>query len=79
MVISRYFGTSDCSLTDLQVCLFGASEVSLRDALRDSESTPESLEGLIEAAVKRKKARHAGMHEISRLAVENRPMIKIGG
>ncbi len=43
----------------LQVCLFGNAEVSLRDALR-SKASDEELLGVIEAAVKRKKPKHAG-------------------
>ena len=59
-----------------QVCLFGANEVSLRDALREGASTPE-LAAIISAAVDRKKAAHAGMFELARQP--NRAMIKIGG
>jgi len=43
----------------LQVCLFGSSEVSLRDALR-SGATDSELLRIIGAAVGRKKRRHAG-------------------
>ena len=43
-----------------QVCLFGNSEVSLRDALR-SNIEEEELLSVISAAVKRKKKQHAGM------------------
>ena len=43
-----------------QVCLFGNSEVSLRDAMR-SGFTDEQLLDIIGAAVKRKKKQHAGM------------------
>jgi molybdenum cofactor biosynthesis enzyme MoaA len=46
---------------NLKVCLFGNSEVSLRDALR-SNMNAEDLAELISAAVKRKKEKHAGMH-----------------
>lgn len=60
----------------LKVCLFGRAEVSLRDALR-AGATDAELEALIQAAVLRKRAQHAGMHEIARS--ENRPMILIGG
>ncbi len=58
------------------MCLFGASEVSLRDALRGGASDAD-LRLIISAAVDRKKAAHAGMHELARTA--NRPMITIGG
>ena len=44
---------------NLKVCLFGPSEVSLRDALRRGCSDDDLLE-VIEAAVKRKKKQHAG-------------------
>ena len=42
-----------------QVCLFGNSEVSLRDYLRSGASEDELLE-IIGAAVGRKKKQHAG-------------------
>ena len=42
-----------------QVCLFGNSEVSLRDALR-SNIEEEELLSVVSAAVKRKKKQHAG-------------------
>ncbi|XP_032218351.1 molybdenum cofactor biosynthesis protein 1 isoform X2 [Nematostella vectensis] len=59
---------------NLKVCLFGNSEVSLRDALRSGASTDEMLE-LIGAAVGRKKKQHAGMFNI--VKQKNRPMILI--
>lgn len=96
---------------NLKVCLFGNSEVSLRDILRENDSgegvdqaameaitkldtkadsvastrdgTPLSVEKddrlleIIGAAVKRKKAKHAGMGELEKM--KNRPMILIGG
>ena len=43
-----------------QVCLFGNSEVSLRDELRSGASETELLQ-IIGAAVGRKKKQHAGM------------------
>eukprot|EP01102_Stenamoeba_stenopodia_P001607 TRINITY_DN1143_c0_g1_i4.p1 TRINITY_DN1143_c0_g1~~TRINITY_DN1143_c0_g1_i4.p1 ORF type:complete len:347 (-),score=85.90 TRINITY_DN1143_c0_g1_i4:90-1130(-) len=61
---------------NLKVCLFGNSEVSLRDAIR-SGKTDEELKMIIGSAVKRKKERHAGMYNISKQ--KNRPMILIGG
>ncbi|XP_007014070.2 PREDICTED: cyclic pyranopterin monophosphate synthase, mitochondrial [Theobroma cacao] len=61
---------------NFKVCLFGPSEVSLRDPLRCGVGDEELTE-IIGAAVKRKKASHAGMFEISKTA--NRPMIHIGG
>ncbi|OGE53472.1 hypothetical protein PENARI_c007G11603 [Penicillium arizonense] len=92
---------------NLKVCLFGNSEVSLRDIIRkenhgrpiDEEALPDLLEtvqtaarlgdngGLAERereildiigmAVKRKKAKHAGVDELKNM--KNRPMILIGG
>jgi len=59
-----------------QVCLFGASEVSLRDAMRGGASDAELLQ-LAGGALGRKHARHAGMHVIA--ATKNRPMTTIGG
>ena len=60
----------------VQVCLFGANEVSLRDAIRE-DASQDDLRLIISAAVDRKKAAHAGMFEIARSP--NRAMIKIGG
>ncbi|XP_055602491.1 molybdenum cofactor biosynthesis protein 1 isoform X2 [Uranotaenia lowii] len=45
---------------NLKVCLFGNTEVSLRDALR-SGSSEDDLRCLISAAVKRKKKQHADL------------------
>ncbi|XP_066531398.1 molybdenum cofactor biosynthesis protein 1 isoform X1 [Hoplias malabaricus] len=59
---------------NLKVCLFGNSEVSLRDCLRSGASEEELLE-IIGAAVGRKKKQHAGMFSISQM--KNRPMILI--
>ena len=42
-----------------QVCLFGAAEVSLRDAAREGASDERLLQ-LVRAALANKKARHAG-------------------
>ncbi|XP_031405344.1 GTP 3',8-cyclase, mitochondrial isoform X5 [Punica granatum] len=61
---------------NFKVCLFGPSEVSLRDPLR-SGANDDALREIIGAAVKRKKAAHAGMFDIAKTA--NRPMIHIGG
>ncbi|XP_061156894.1 molybdenum cofactor biosynthesis protein 1 isoform X1 [Syngnathus typhle] len=60
---------------NLKVCLFGNSEVSLRDVLRSGASDEELLQ-IIGAAVGRKKKQHAGMFNISQM--KNRPMILIG-
>ncbi|XP_052727186.1 GTP 3',8-cyclase, mitochondrial-like isoform X4 [Vigna angularis] len=61
---------------NFKVCLFGPSEVSLRDPLRCGAEDHE-LREIIGAAVKKKKASHAGMFDIAKTA--NRPMIHIGG
>ncbi len=61
---------------NLKVCLFGRNEISLRDALRQDVPVGE-LRSLIDAAVNRKMAAHAGMYAISQ--TPNRPMILIGG
>ncbi|KAG4382036.1 hypothetical protein GLYMA_15G268400v4 [Glycine max] len=61
---------------NFKVCLFGPSEISLRDPLRRGAEDDE-LKEIIGAAVKRKKASHAGMFDIAKTA--NRPMIHIGG
>lgn len=64
---------------NLKVCLFGSNEVSLRDVIRKGASD-EELQSLIDAAVKRKKAHHAGMYDMYEIAqTKNRPMILIGG
>ncbi|XP_028903175.1 molybdenum cofactor biosynthesis protein 1 isoform X2 [Ornithorhynchus anatinus] len=57
-----------------KVCLFGSSEVSLRDHLR-AGAPEEELMRVIGAAVRRKKRQHAGMFNISQM--KNRPMILI--
>lgn len=44
---------------NLKVCLFGNTEVSLRDAMRAGISESD-LNAIISAAVKRKKKQHAG-------------------
>lgn len=61
---------------NLKVCLFGANEVGLLPALREGCSD-EDLGALIGAAVKRKRAAHAGMFELAKN--KNRAMVKIGG
>ena len=50
--------------------------MSLRDAIRSGYEDDRILD-IISAAVKRKKAAHAGMLELSK--TKNRPMIHIGG
>lgn len=59
---------------NLKVCLFGAAEVSLRDAMR-SGCTDTDLLDVIGEAVGRKKKQHAGMQNLAKL--RNRPMILI--
>jgi len=61
---------------NLKVCLFGASEVSLRDIMRENK-TDEQIREVIGMAVSRKKAKHAGMDNLAKM--KNRPMITIGG
>lgn len=60
----------------LKVCLFGNAEVNLRDVLRRGATDDEVVEA-IQDGVWRKKAAHAGMHQL--VDLENRPMILIGG
>jgi molybdenum cofactor biosynthesis protein A len=62
---------------NLKVCLFGNSEVNLRDLIRDNNINDDYLHEIIGAAVKRKKAQHAGMNVLAHM--KNRPMILIGG
>ena len=63
-------------LGPFQVCLFGTNEVSLRDALRGG-ATDADIRVIINAALARKKAAHAGMFDLAR--TRNRAMVKIGG
>ncbi|KAH8698629.1 molybdenum cofactor biosynthesis protein 1 B [Talaromyces proteolyticus] len=78
---------------NLKVCLHGNAEVSLRDLIRrgnnglpideqamealDLESSERELLDVIGMAVKRKKAKHAGIGRLEKM--KNRPMILIGG
>lgn len=63
MATSRYHTETPSDHSSLpplcQVCLFGNSEVSLRDALRGGASDDEITQ-LIATAVSRKKKQHAG-------------------
>jgi len=61
---------------NFKVCLFGPSEVSLREPIRAGVDDA-GLKEIIGAAIKSKKAKHAGMFDIAKTA--NRPMIHIGG
>lgn len=63
----------------LKACLFGASEVSLRDALRDTTNSDDDLGSIIHAAIQRKLPSHGGMYAIDQNKADNRPMILIGG
>lgn len=60
----------------IKVCLFGNTEVSLRDLIREGR-TDEELVKVIGVAVKKKKKQHAGMFELA--SRKNRPMVLIGG
>jgi cyclic pyranopterin phosphate synthase len=64
----------------LKVCLFDPREVSLRDIIRDenSSASDEKLLEVISAAVKRKKASHGGVDMLDRNKDANRSMIRIG-
>lgn len=48
---------------NLKVCLFGNTEVSLRDVLR-TDCTDEQITEIISAAVNRKKKQHAGTNNV---------------
>ncbi|KAJ2783087.1 hypothetical protein H4R18_001908 [Coemansia javaensis] len=61
---------------NLKVCLFGSTEVSLRDIIRAGASDADVID-TIGAAIKRKKRAHAGLDVLSQLP--NRPMTTIGG
>lgn len=64
---------------NLKVCLFGNTEVSLRDAMRHDISDRD-IQSIVDVAVKRKKfalGGHRDMYGISK--AKNRPMILIGG
>ena len=61
---------------NLKVCLFGNTEVSLRDVLRSGVSEEDIL-SVIGLAVSRKKKEHAGLGVLERMTM--RPMISIGG
>ena len=62
---------------NLKVCLFGSTEVNLLEKMRNEGDKNDDLDSVISAAVKRKKARHAGQYNIAN--TKNRPMILIGG
>lgn len=61
----------------IKVCLFGATEISLRDMLRQQDPQDDQLLQAIGATVRKKKKQHAGMFELA--SRKNRPMILIGG
>jgi len=65
----------------LKVCLFGKTEVSLRDLMREGGSD-EILQKLIHYSVQRKKFKlggHKDMEDLRAHSDENRPMTLIGG
>lgn len=65
----------------LKVCLFGNTEVSLRDLLRQG-GTEETLRKLIHYSVQRKHFKlggHKDMQDLQAHSSENRPMTLIGG
>jgi len=63
----------------LKVCLFGGSEVSLRDAMRAGASDDEILD-LARTALSKKHAKHAGLASPYDISLSrNRPMTTIGG
>lgn len=61
---------------NLKVCLFGNTEVSLRDMMRQTNDDVALME-VVGHAVKRKRKQHAGITELE--SMKNRPMILIGG
>lgn len=61
----------------LKVCLFGREETNLINLIRENKSE-EEIVSTISSSIKRKKAAHDGMINISK-DLKNRPMIKIGG
>ncbi|CAJ0956793.1 unnamed protein product, partial [Mesorhabditis belari] len=61
---------------NLKVCLHSNAEVSLVDALRRG-GTERNVEEIIEKALWKKKAEHAGLEMLPHM--ENRPMVLIGG
>ncbi|KAL3936724.1 MAG: hypothetical protein SGBAC_008016 [Bacillariaceae sp.] len=66
----------------LKVCLFGSTEVSLRDLMRHEESSDEMLQKLIHYSVQRKHFKlggHKDMQDLRDHSSENRPMTLIGG
>jgi cyclic pyranopterin phosphate synthase len=65
----------------LKVCLFGKTEVSLRDLMRQGGSE-EMLQKVIHYAVQRKHFKlggHKDMTDLKAHSAENRPMTLIGG
>jgi len=64
---------------NLKVCLFGSSEVSLRDMLRNG-ATDDELGEVVEAAIYQKYYALGGNQDMYDIASrKNRPMITIGG
>jgi len=52
------------------VCLFGSSEVSLRDALRSGKTDTELLQ-IIGTSVGRKKRQHAGNNVLELIVIKH--------
>lgn len=73
------FGNAEVSLRDMIRRPNGGAPIDNLDVLRSLQSTERDRDLLntIEAAVKRKKAKHAGIGQLENMA--NRPMILIGG
>jgi cyclic pyranopterin phosphate synthase len=66
----------------IKACLFGTTEFSLRDVLRDPDCTNEDLERIIAYAVQQKAhslGGHGSAQGISNQSHHNRPMTLIGG
>ncbi|RLN55499.1 hypothetical protein BBJ29_002989 [Phytophthora kernoviae] len=76
---SKAFGVPGFKDGNLKVCLFGNTEVSLRDAIRYNIADKD-IRDIVDVAVKRKKfalGGHGDMYGLSK--AKNRPMILIGG
>ncbi len=83
MVLHFFLTPAHCAhLCHLQVCLFGTSELSLRDAIRIGRLKDDELAAVLRSAVWSKSAAlggHGDMYGIADSSVHNRPMILIGG
>ena len=66
----------------LKVCLFGKTEVSLRDLLRSGRASEGTIQKLIHHSVQKKHFKlggHKDMEDLKAHSTENRPMTLIGG